>query len=119
MGVAARAAGVVAIDAPFVDYKDMEAFKKNVREGRQMGYEGRMIIHPSQVEVCNEMYSPEPGDVEWAEGVVKAFEEEGIAQGKAAISYQGKMVDTPVYLNAKDILATHEEIQAKEKERQQ
>lgn len=119
MGVAARAAGVVAIDAPFVAYKDMEAFKKNVREGRQMGYEGRMIIHPSQVEVCNEMYSPDPDDVEWAEGVVKAFEEEAIAQGKAAISYKGKMVDTPVYLNAKDILATHEEIQAKEKERQQ
>ena len=119
MGVAARAAGVVAIDAPFVAYKDMEAFKKNVREGRQMGYEGRMIIHPSQVEVCNEMYSPEPDDVEWAEGVVKAFEEEAIAQGKAAISYKGRMVDTPVYLNAKDILATHEEIQAKEKERQQ
>jgi len=50
---------------------------------------------------------------------VKAFEEEAIAQGKAAISYKGKMVDTPVYLGAKDILATHEEIQAKEKERQQ
>jgi citrate lyase subunit beta/citryl-CoA lyase len=52
--------------------------------------------------------------VEWARGVVKAFEEEAIAQGKAAISYQGKMVDTPVYLNAKDILNAYEEIQAKD-----
>lgn len=113
MAVAARAAGVIAIDAPFVAYKDMEAFKKNVLDGRQMGYEGRMIIHPSQVEVCNEMYAPDPADVEWAQGVVKVFEEEGIAKGKAAVSYLGKMVDTPVYENAKDILAAHAEIEAK------
>ena len=111
--MAARAAGVVAIDAPFVAYQDMEAFEANVRDGRQMGYEGRMIIHPSQVEVCNRMYAPDPADVEWAKGVVKAFEEEAIAKGSAAISYNGKMVDTPVYLNAKDILAAHEEIEAK------
>lgn len=113
MAVAARAAGVIAIDAPFVAYKDMEAFKKNVLEGRQLGYEGRMIIHPSQIEVCNEMYAPSPEDVEWAKGVVKVFEEEGIAKGKAAVSYQGKMVDTPVYENAKNILAMHAEIEAK------
>ena len=49
IAVAARAAGVIAIDAPFVAYQDMEAFEANVRDGRQMGYEGRMIIHPSQV----------------------------------------------------------------------
>jgi citrate lyase subunit beta/citryl-CoA lyase len=113
MAVAARAAGVIAIDAPFVAYQDMEAFKKNVLEGRQLGYEGRMIIHPSQVEVCNEMYAPSAEDVEWAKGVVKVFEEEGIAKGKAAVSYQGKMVDTPVYENAKNILAAQTEIEAK------
>lgn len=114
MAVAARAAGVVAIDCPFVAYQDMEAFEKSVLQGRQMGYEGRMLIHPSQVEPANRLYSPDPADVEWARGVVKAFEEEAIAQGKAAISYQGKMVDTPVYLNAKDILSAYEEIQAKD-----
>ena len=113
IAVAARAAGVVAIDAPFVAYQDMEGFEANVHDGRQMGYEGRMIIHPSQIEVCNRLYAPDPGDVAWARGVVKAFEEEAIAKGSAAISYNGKMVDTPVYLNAKDILAAHEEIEAK------
>ena len=116
MAVAARAAGVVAIDAPFVAYQDMEAFEANVRDGRQMGYEGRMIIHPSQVEVCNRLYSPDPADVEWAVGVVKAFEEEAIAKGTAAISLNGKMVDTPVYLNAKAILAAQLEIEAKSPE---
>jgi citrate lyase subunit beta/citryl-CoA lyase len=50
--------------------------------------------------------------VEWAKGVVKVFEEEGIAKGAAAVTYQGKMVDTPVYENARTILAIVEEIAA-------
>jgi citrate lyase subunit beta/citryl-CoA lyase len=116
VAVAARAAGVIAIDAPFVAYQDMEAFEANVRDGRQMGYEGRMIIHPSQVPVCNRLYAPDPVDVEWAEGVVTAFENEAIAKGTAAISLNGKMVDTPVYENAKAILAAQREIEAKEAE---
>lgn len=113
MAIAARAAGIVAIDAPFVAYQDIPAFERNVADGKQMGYEGRMIIHPSQVEPSNRLYAPDPADVEWANGVVKVFEEEGIAKGKAAVSYLGKMVDTPVYLNAKDILAAQAEIDAK------
>lgn len=113
MAVAARAAGVVAIDAPFVAYKDIEAFKKNVLDGRQMGYQGRMIIHPGQIDICNEMYAPSPEDIEWAQGVVKVFEEEGLAKGKAAVSYKGKMVDTPVYDTAKNILTAQAEIDAK------
>jgi citrate lyase subunit beta / citryl-CoA lyase len=59
------------------------------------------------------MYAPDPADVEWATGVVKVFEEEGIAKGKASVSYNGKMVDTPVYLNAQDILNAQAEIDAK------
>ena len=115
MAIAARAAGIVAIDAPFVAYQDIPAFERNVMEGKQMGYEGRMIIHPSQVEPSNRLYAPDPADVEWANGVVKVFEEEGLAKGKAAVSYLGKMVDTPVYLNAKDILAAQAGIDAKAK----
>ncbi len=112
--VAARAAGCVAIDCPFVNISDLEAFKKSTREGRQMGYEGRMLIHPSQIQPSHEIYTPSAADVEWAEGVKKVFEEEGIAKGSAAVSYKGKMVDTPVYENALQILRTMEEIKAAE-----
>ena len=115
VAIACRAAGLVAIDAPFVSFKDTEAFEQNVRDGLQMGYGGRMIIHPSQVEPSNRLYAPDPADVEWAQGVVKVFEEEGLAKGKAAVSYLGKMVDTPVYDNARDILAAQAEIDAKNK----
>jgi citrate lyase subunit beta/citryl-CoA lyase len=117
--VAARASGCIAIDCPFVDFKNIEAFEKSTREGRQMGYEGRMLIHPTQIEPSNRIYSPAPEDVEWAKGVVKVFEEEGIAKGMAAVSYKGKMVDTPVYDNARTILATLTEIEAFDKKRKQ
>ena len=112
--VAARAAGCVAIDCPFVDFKDIEGFKKSTMDGRQMGYEGRMLIHPSHIEPSHEIYTPSAADVEWAEGVKKVFEEEGIAKGSAAVTYLGKMVDTPVYENAMQILATMAEIKAVE-----
>jgi citrate lyase subunit beta/citryl-CoA lyase len=115
--VAARASGCIAIDCPFVAFKDMEAFEKSTREGRQMGYEGRMLIHPSQIEPSHKIYTPAPEDVEWAKGVVKVFEEEGIAKGMAAVTYLGKMVDTPVYDNARTILATMAEIEAFDKKR--
>jgi len=115
--VAARAAGCIAIDCPFVAFKDTEALEKSTREGRQMGYEGRMLIHPSQIEPSHKIYTPAPEDVEWAMGVVKVFEEEGIAKGMAAVTYKGKMVDTPVYDNARTILATMAEIQAFDQKR--
>ena len=115
--VAARAAGCIAIDCPFVDFKNTEAFEKSTREGRQMGYEGRMLIHPSQIEPSHKIYTPAPEDVEWATGVVKVFEEEGLAKGMAAVTYKGKMVDTPVYDNARTILATMAEIQAFDRKR--
>ena len=115
--VAARAAGCIAIDCPFVDVKDIEAFKKSTRFGRQLGFEGRMLIHPDQIMPSHEIYTPSAEDVEWAEGVVKVFEEEGLAKGKAAVTYKGKMVDTPVYDNARTILATRDEIAAFDKKR--
>jgi citrate lyase subunit beta/citryl-CoA lyase len=115
IAVAARAAGIVACDAPFPPYKDMEAFEENTLDGVQMGFEGRMVIHPSQIDVANRLYSPDPKKVQWAEKIVKAFEEEGLAKGKASIAVDGEMVDTPVYLNAKDVLARDNEIKGRSK----
>lgn len=115
--VAARAAGCIAIDCPFVAFQDTEAFEKDTAYGRTLGYEGRMLIHPNQIEPANRIYTPQPEDVEWAQGVVEAFEKEALAKGLAAISYKGKMVDTPVYENARTILAIMEEIKAKEAKR--
>jgi len=117
MACAARAAGIVAIDCPYVAFKDTEGFEKDTFYGRQLGFEGRMLIHPSQIEPSHRIYSPAPERVEWARAIVKVFEEEGIAKGSAAVTLNGKMVDTPVYIGAKQILDTQAEIEAKEKKR--
>jgi citrate lyase subunit beta/citryl-CoA lyase len=95
VAIAARAANIVALDAPFADYSNMDAFIENTNDGRQMGFEGRMLIHPSQVEVANRLYSPTDAEVEEARKIVKVFEEEGLAKGLASVSFEGKMVDTP------------------------
>ncbi len=115
--VAARAAGCIAIDCPFVAFQDMPAFEKDTAYGRTLGYEGRMLIHPSQIEPSHRIYTPAPDDVEWATGVVEMFEKEALAKGLAAVAYKGKMVDTPVYENARTILAVVAEIQAKDAQR--
>jgi citrate lyase subunit beta/citryl-CoA lyase len=115
--VAARAAGCIAIDCPFVAFQDMEGFERDTAYGRTLGYEGRMLIHPSQIETAHRIYTPAPEDVEWAAGVVEMFEREALAKGLAAVSYKGKMVDTPVYENAKTILATMAEIEARDRVR--
>jgi len=112
---AARAAGIIAIDAPYVAFRDTEGFEKDTAYGRQLGFEGRMLIHPSQIEPAHKIFTPAPDRVEWAKAIVKVFEEEGIAKGTAAVAVNGHMVDTPVYLGAKKILDAMAEIEAKEK----
>ncbi|MFZ2257147.1 MAG: CoA ester lyase [Clostridiaceae bacterium] len=115
VAIAARSAGIVALDAPFADYANMEDFRQNTLDGRKMGYEGRMIIHPSQVAVSHELYSPTTGEIEEAKTIKKFFEEEGLAKGLAAVSLDGKMIDTPVYVSALGILELSEAIAQQEK----
>ena len=117
VAIACRAAGLVAIDAPFVSFKDTEAFEQNVRDGLQMGYGGRMIIHPSQIPVAHRLYSPTDEAVAHARKVKKFFEEEGLAKGLASVSMDGGMVDTPVYVSACETIERYEAIQAKEAKR--
>ncbi len=117
MACAARAAGIIAIDCPYVAFKDTEGFEKDTQYGRQLGFEGRMLIHPSQIAPSHAIYSPAPERVEWAKAVVKVFEEEGIAKGSAAVTLNGHMVDTPVYMNAMKILDAAKQIEEKERKR--
>jgi citrate lyase subunit beta/citryl-CoA lyase len=119
VAVAARAAGCIAIDCPFVAYQDIALFEKTTSFGHQLGYEGRMLIHPSQIEPSHRIYTPSAEDVALATEIVKVFEEEGIAKGLAAINHKGQMVDTPVYESARATLAVIEEITAFDKKRKQ
>ena len=114
VAVAARSCDLVALDAPFPDYSNVEAFEKNTLDGVKMGFEGRMIIHPSQIEIAHRLYSPSAEEVEYAKVVTKFFEEEGLGKGLASVALDGKMIDTPVYVNAQGVLSRYQEIQEKE-----
>ena len=105
------------MDAPFADYSNMADFEQNTLDGIDMGYEGRMIIHPSQIAVAHRLYSPTDEAVAHARTVKKFFEEEGLAKGLASVSLNGAMVDTPVYVAACEVIERFEAIQAKEAKR--
>lgn len=112
--VSSRAAGIMPpIDTVFPDVRDAEGWEADCREARQLGFQGKLVIHPSQVEIANRVFSPTPDEVAYAYKVVQAFSE-AESQGMAAIQVEGKFVDYPVVKRARDILALDEAINGKE-----
>lgn len=105
IAVACRAAGVSPpLDTPFmVDLKDFKALEVDVKKGRQLGFQGKLCIHPNQVEICNRIFSPTKEEIEYARKVIQTFEQ-AEAGGRAAIQLEGKFIDYPVVENSRRIL---------------
>jgi len=113
VAIAARAAGVISIDTPCIAARDTDRLVAESRAARGGGFGGKLLIHPSQVEPVNEVFSPSERDLESARRVVAAFEE-AKEHGAGAISLGGKMVDEANYTQAVDLIAAAEEIAARE-----
>ena len=90
--IAARAAGLRAVDGPVADYRDEEGLRKSCLVARSLGFDGKWCIHPGQVGTVNEVFSPTEREVEWAKKVVSAYEDAN-AVGSGAIGVGGQMVD--------------------------
>ncbi len=90
--VAARAHGVDIIDGVYNDFKDLEGFKAECEQGRDMGLDGKTLIHPTQIDICNDVFSPTPAEIESARAIVEAFALPE-NQGKGVIQLNGKMVE--------------------------
>jgi len=105
IAVACRAAGIAApLDSPFmVDLKDAEALKADTLRAKNLGFGGRLCIHPNQVDICNRIYSPSEQELAFAARVVAAFEESEAA-GKGAIQVDGKMIDYPIVAQCRRML---------------
>ena len=114
VAVAARAAGIVALDPPWPAFTDTEGFERHSSEGSQLGYEGRMLIHPNQIEPAEKIYAPSAEDVEYAREVVEMFED-GMKKGLASVALRGKMIDWAVYRAEMDVLAKVDLIAEKER----
>ena len=90
--VAARAAGLRAVDGPVADHRDEEGLRESCLVARSLGFDGKWCIHPAQIETVNDVFSPTEEEVEWARKVVQAYEEANAA-GRGAISVDGQMID--------------------------
>ncbi|KKL87630.1 hypothetical protein LCGC14_1932770, partial [marine sediment metagenome] len=104
LATVAAAADLVAIDTPEPDYTDMEHLERDSSYARSLGFRGKYCIHPGQVEVVNRVFSPTEQEIAEARDVVRLLDKEGIAKGRAAIPVNGKMIDTPIYWQAKRLL---------------
>jgi citrate lyase subunit beta/citryl-CoA lyase len=110
---AAKAAEVIAIDTPYNNFKDEAGLIREATLARNLGFEGKYIIHPSQIEPVNLAFRPSPEEVEHARRVVEAFEA-AEAQGFASTSVDGKMIDTPQANRARKLLMVADSIERRE-----
>ena len=109
IAIAARAAGVAALDSPYVAFRNPEGLRQDAGVARQLGYTGKFAIHPAQIDPINELFSPLPEDVAYARRVMEAWNE-AEAAGRGSLNLDGKMVDVPVVKRAQNLLALAEAI---------
>ncbi|MBP3211361.1 MAG: citrate (pro-3S)-lyase subunit beta [Prevotella sp.] len=97
--VAARAAGIDALDTVYSNLNDMETFRREVELIKALGFDGKSIINPRQIEIINEVFAPKQKDIEKALKILAAIKE-AEAKGSGVIAVNGKMVDKPVVIRA-------------------
>ena len=115
MIIAARAAGVMPLGfiGTVADFSDWVRFRQMVRRSRRFGFDGAGCIHPGQVKIVNEEYTPSAEEVEYARKVIR-MDEEAAAAGRGSFQIDGKMIDIPVVVRAQNLLKRHEAIKARE-----
>lgn len=101
---ASAAAGLQAIDGPYAQYNDLEGFVKAAKLSRSLGFDGKWVIHPNQVEPCNKIYTPTREELEKARKILMAYEE-SVKAGVGATTVDGFMVDDATIRIAEKILA--------------
>ncbi|BDB41282.1 MULTISPECIES: HpcH/HpaI aldolase/citrate lyase family protein [Mycobacterium] len=105
----ARAAGKVVLDGVFNAIKDEDGFRTEAQQGREMGFDGKTLIHPSQVGPANEIFGPSQGELAHANKVVEAYEQ-AQAAGESVITVDGRMIESLHVRDAQRILALAERI---------
>ena len=105
----ARAADKVILDAVYNDVRDLEGFRQEAVQARQLGFDGKSLVHPGQVGPANEVFAPDETALDDARGVIEAWE---AGAGSGVVTYQGRMVEALHVETARRTLAVHEAILA-------
>ncbi|MEA2583667.1 MAG: malyl-CoA/(S)-citramalyl-CoA lyase, partial [Thermomicrobiales bacterium] len=90
--VAGRAGGIRVVDGPFADFRDEEGFRRSCRVARALGFDGKWCIHPAQIAIANEVFSPSAAELAWAQKVLDTYAA-ATASGVGAIAIDGKRID--------------------------
>jgi citrate lyase subunit beta / citryl-CoA lyase len=109
--LAARATGKVILDGVYNDIKDPEGFEAECVQGRQMGFDGKTLIHPSQLEPCNRVFAPTGDEVDRARRIIEAFEQ-AESDGRGVVTVDGRMVENLHVDQARRTLAMNDAIAA-------
>jgi len=104
---AAKSAGLPCLDGPYADIDDPEGFRESAQNANLVGCDGKWAIHPSQIEIANEVFAPDPDVAERARRIVDAYAE-AMDEGKGAVKVDGQMVDEATNKMAQDIVETAE-----------
>ncbi|HYX00516.1 MAG TPA: CoA ester lyase [Reyranella sp.] len=107
--LAARAHGLAILDGVYNDIKDVEGFRAVCRQGVEMGFDGKTLIHPSQIEPCNEIFAPSAEELAMAGRIVAAFRQ-AQAEGKGVVTVDGRMIENLHVEQAERALALAEAI---------
>lgn len=105
----ARLTDVTAVDSVFSDVNDEEGLERDTLLVKQLGFRGKFIIHPRQLEVVNRIFTPSEQEVDYARRVVETYEQ-AEARGEASVALDGKMIDIPIYQRARSLLSLAEAI---------
>jgi citrate lyase subunit beta/citryl-CoA lyase len=110
----ARAAGMAyPLDGVFVDIDNIDALVADSTLSKRLGYKGRTLIHPKHVEHVNRVYTPQQAEIDYYRGLLAAFEI-AVAEDRASVTYEGKMIDYAMAARARQVLALADVIQANE-----
>lgn len=112
IAVVCRAHGLRPIDGPFGDFTDPEGYMASARRAAVLGYEGKWAIHPRQVALANDVFTPSPHVAERTRRIIAAMEE-AAGQGKGAVSLDGRLIDAASIRMAEALLAKLEQIEAR------
>ncbi|HYH35852.1 MAG TPA: CoA ester lyase [Nocardioides sp.] len=107
--LAGRATGKVVLDGVYNDVQDVEGFLAECEQGRQLGFDGKTLIHPGQVEGANRAFAPSEDAVAEARGILQAWEE---GRGAGVVTYRGRMVENLHVDSARRTLEIHDSIQS-------
>ncbi|MBI2304464.1 MAG: CoA ester lyase [Chloroflexi bacterium] len=113
VAVAARAADILALDSPYIAHTDPEGLVAEATLVRKLGFQGKFVIHPSQIQPVNDVFRPSAEEIEEAREMVSAFAA-AQARGSAAIAVRGRLVDTPVARRAERLLRLAEALARRE-----